>query len=210
MHAGGGCASRAHRAAPCAAATLARSRCPSELVSRHGCRGEGGAPARCHPASGRKFLDGVRCAAATPDTAATSSAAPPVAQRLSIPVGGREVRTVHAGHHQAPPPPACSLTDAIDAQIILETGEIGRQAAGAVMATDGETVSHPAPHPRPSRPSSSPCPHPCSARHAHLRVSPPQMVYTTACYDEDFASDGSFAPLQVHYSERFSAAGRTA
>lgn len=36
------------------------------------------------------------------------------------------------------------------------------------------------------------------------------MVYTTACYDEDFASDGSFAPLQVHYSERFSAAGRTA
>ena len=92
MHAGGGCASRAHRAAPCAAATLARSRCPSELVSRHGCRGEGGAPARCHPAWGRKFLDGVRCAAATPDTAATSSAASPVAQRLSIPVGGREVR----------------------------------------------------------------------------------------------------------------------
>ena len=27
--------------------------------------------------------------------------------------------------------------------------------------------------------------------------------------DRDFASDGSFAPLQVNYTERFSAAGRT-
>jgi len=59
-------------------------------------------------------------------------------------------------------------------QITLQTGEIGRQASGAVVATDGETV-----------------------------------LYTTACSDHDFASDGSFAPLQINYTERFSAAGRT-
>lgn len=35
------------------------------------------------------------------------------------------------------------------------------------------------------------------------------MVYTTVCADEDSSGDGSFAPLQVHYTERFSAAGRT-
>lgn len=36
------------------------------------------------------------------------------------------------------------------------------------------------------------------------------MVYTTVCADNDNASDGSFAPLQINYTERFSAAGRTA
>lgn len=35
------------------------------------------------------------------------------------------------------------------------------------------------------------------------------VLYTTACSDNDFASDGSFAPLQINYTERFSAAGRT-
>ena len=35
------------------------------------------------------------------------------------------------------------------------------------------------------------------------------MLYTTVCADDDAASDGSFAPLQVVYTERFSAAGRT-
>jgi polyribonucleotide nucleotidyltransferase len=35
------------------------------------------------------------------------------------------------------------------------------------------------------------------------------MLYTTACSDNDNYGDGSFAPLQVHYTERFSAAGRT-
>ena len=35
------------------------------------------------------------------------------------------------------------------------------------------------------------------------------MLLTTACADEDSSGDGSFAPLQVHYTERFSAAGRT-
>lgn len=36
-----------------------------------------------------------------------------------------------------------------------------------------------------------------------------QVLYTTVCVDHDFASDGSFAPLQINYTERFSAAGRT-
>ncbi|GBF90656.1 polyribonucleotide nucleotidyltransferase [Raphidocelis subcapitata] len=58
--------------------------------------------------------------------------------------------------------------------IVLETGEIGRQANGAVMATMGETV-----------------------------------IYTTACCANKPTGDGSFTPLQVHYQERFSAAGRT-
>jgi len=61
-----------------------------------------------------------------------------------------------------------------DRTITLETGEVGRQASGAIIATDGETV-----------------------------------LYTTACSDNDFASDGSFAPLQINYTERFSAAGKT-
>ncbi|KAI8473323.1 MAG: chloroplast polyribonucleotide phosphorylase [Monoraphidium minutum] len=58
--------------------------------------------------------------------------------------------------------------------ITLETGEIGRQANGAIMATMGETV-----------------------------------IYTTVCCDSKPTGDGSFTPLQVHYQERFSAAGRT-
>lgn len=73
---------------------------------------------------------------------------PPQAKKLTLSVGGRD--------------------------ITLETGEIGRQAAGAIMATDGET-----------------------------------MIYTTVCTDNDNAGDGSFAPLQINYAERFSAAGRT-
>lgn len=72
-------------------------------------------------------------------------------------------------------PEALTLTLAVgDREITLQTGEIGRQASGAIMARDGET-----------------------------------MLYTTACADEDSSGDGSFAPLQIHYSERFSAAGRT-
>lgn len=59
-------------------------------------------------------------------------------------------------------------------ELTLETGEIGRQANGAVMAKLGDT-----------------------------------MLYTTACCSNEPAGDGSFLPLQVHYAERFSAAGRT-
>jgi polyribonucleotide nucleotidyltransferase len=35
------------------------------------------------------------------------------------------------------------------------------------------------------------------------------VIYTTACCDTKPTGDGSFTPLQVHYQERFSAAGRT-
>ncbi|KAK9821471.1 hypothetical protein WJX81_007489 [Elliptochloris bilobata] len=59
-------------------------------------------------------------------------------------------------------------------QLTLETGEIGRQANGSVLVTDGETV-----------------------------------VYTTACCSSEATGDGWFMPLQVQYSERFSAAGKT-
>ena len=36
-----------------------------------------------------------------------------------------------------------------------------------------------------------------------------QIVYATACCTSQIGGDGSFMPLTVHYSERFSAAGRT-
>ncbi|QDZ21521.1 polyribonucleotide nucleotidyltransferase [Chloropicon primus] len=71
------------------------------------------------------------------------------------------------------------------AKVVVETGEIGRQAAGAVTVTSGETV-----------------------------------VYCTACaegepdaFEEGGSTDGQqggMVPLTVVYSERFSAAGRTA
>jgi hypothetical protein len=35
------------------------------------------------------------------------------------------------------------------------------------------------------------------------------VIYTTACCSASPVGDGSFTPLQVHYQERFSAAGRT-
>ena len=81
---------------------------------------------------------------------------------------------VHASQEVAAPAPRTLTLPYGDRTITLETGEVGRQASGAVIATDGETV-----------------------------------LYTTACSDNDFASDGSFAPLQINYTERFSAAGRT-
>jgi hypothetical protein len=36
------------------------------------------------------------------------------------------------------------------------------------------------------------------------------MLYTTICAGREVTADGSFVPLTVNYSERFSAAGRTA
>ena len=36
------------------------------------------------------------------------------------------------------------------------------------------------------------------------------MLYTTICAGREATADGSFVPLTVNYSERFSAAGRTA
>ncbi len=37
----------------------------------------------------------------------------------------------------------------------------------------------------------------------------PQVLYTTACCSLEATGDGSFIPLQVNYTERFSAAGKT-
>lgn len=78
-------------------------------------------------------------------------AAAPQANRLVIPVGDREVRRQRRAADRSCGlawlvlccaagcvPPALSC--AAHLQIVLETGEIGRQASGAVMATDGETV----------------------------------------------------------------------
>lgn len=97
----------------------------------------------------RHLRQGVRCGATPGVNASSSDTAPATSsRRLELPYGDRT--------------------------ITLETGEVGRQASGAIIATDGETV-----------------------------------LYTTACSDNDFASDGSFAPLQINYTERFSAAGRT-
>ena len=36
-----------------------------------------------------------------------------------------------------------------------------------------------------------------------------QMLYATACCSSEPAGDGSFLPMTVNYSERFSATGRT-
>ena len=36
-----------------------------------------------------------------------------------------------------------------------------------------------------------------------------QVLYTTACCNAGKTTDGSFTPLTINYSERFSAAGRT-
>ena len=36
-----------------------------------------------------------------------------------------------------------------------------------------------------------------------------QVVYVTACCGDEPTGDADFLPLSVHYSERFSAAGRT-
>lgn len=66
------------------------------------------------------------------------------------------------------------MSSYLPSQIKLETGEIGRQANGAVMASCGGTV-----------------------------------VYATACCSAAPVGDGSFVPLTVNYTERFSAAGRT-
>jgi len=42
-----------------------------------------------------------------------------------------------------------------------------------------------------------------------INVSLLQIVYTTACCSNEPVGDADFLPLQVHYAERFSAAGRT-
>ena len=99
-------------------------------------------------------------------------------------------------------------------QVTLECGEIGRQANGAIMITDGETVSFRFlsfhwtgieqifnQNPR------------CVLGHftnpIGLEVSLLQVLYTTACCDGDPVPQGGFSPFQVNYTEPFSAAGKT-
>ena len=120
-------------------------------------------------------------------------------------------------------------------QISLECGEIGRQANGAVMLTMGKTVSTSSCAwdlldeetstflvKLVFAQSCIPC-----LQGAHDPQAPPtasgsevqpgihrysnglQMLYATACCSSEPAGDGSFLPMTVNYSERFSATGRT-
>ena len=105
-----------------------------------------------------------------------------------------------------------------DLQIKLETGEIGRQANGSIMATCGETV-------RLSQrlvlivtniiilviPLYSPMRQRQILSHLLNSYYVPylQMVYVTACCSDFPTGDGQFVPLTVNYAERFSAAGKT-
>ena len=82
------------------------------------------------------------------------------------------------------PPSSSAPPRPLRPQITIETGEIARQANGAVTLTDGETIVL-------ATACAEPAPGPDAAASSHQR------------------GDGSFVPLQVNYSERFSAAGRT-
>jgi polyribonucleotide nucleotidyltransferase len=77
-----------------------------------------------------------------------------------------------------------SLHSSNHPQIKIETGEIARQANGAVTLTDGETIL-----------LATAC-----------AEAPPSGSSSNSSQQH---GDGSFVPLQVNYSERFSAAGRT-
>ena len=135
----------------------------------------------------------VIAAVAAPD-ALVAGVSAPKADTLRITVGGREVR----GAPRRPLERLWLTPYVAPPQIVLETGEIGRQAGGAVMATDGETVRRAGGRGRCLAPPSVK-----SSADAPL-IPPPlpgvQMVYTTACADHDNASDGSFAPLQVGHA----------
>lgn len=82
------------------------------------------------------------------------------------------------------PPSSSAPPRPLRPQITIETGEIARQANGAVTLTDGETIVL-------ATACAEPAPGPDAAASSHQK------------------GDGSFVPLQVNYSERFSAAGRT-
>ena len=78
-------------------------------------------------------------------------------------------------------------TPTLHPQIKIETGEIARQANGAVTLTDGETIVLATACAKPAPDSSS----------------------SSSSSSQHQTGDGSFVPLQVNYFERFSAAGRT-
>ena len=86
------------------------------------------------------------------------------------------------------PPRPPSISTPHLTQIKIETGEIARQANGAVTLTDGETIL-----------LATACAEP----------APPPPLFPGSSSQQQQHGDGSFVPLQVNYSERFSAAGRT-
>ena len=85
-------------------------------------------------------------------------------------------------------------------QIIVETGQIGRQASGSVIVRDGETVSI----------STS---WKCKFMMLYLLKMDSflymQILYTSVCLSDTPSEPSDFFPMSVNYQERFSAAGRT-
>lgn len=84
-------------------------------------------------------------------------------------------------------------------QLTLETGEIGRQANGAVMAKLGDTVSIVMRYSSPVMSSFHLCGKEVQVASGAIDVVVflLQMLYTTACCSNEPAGDGSFLPLQV-------------
>lgn len=110
----------------------------------------------------------------------------------------------------------------VSTQLAFETGEIGRLAGGAVMASLGGTVScttqllmlkwqHTVATGllliERGRSSTCFCNIPTVAVLNPLLCL--QVIYTTACSATSSADDGDFMPLSVHYAERYSSAGKT-
>ena len=136
-----------------------------------GGRVDGVVPARAARRTRRASVDGTRGRAGI---GAHRSVRPPIRARVvgrssehaidELYLGGQAIRR------------GMSIELEIGAtRVRLETGRVGAQANGAVMASEGDTV-----------------------------------IYATACASRELTGDGSFVPLTVNYSERFSAAGRTA
>ncbi|KAF7147861.1 hypothetical protein RHSIM_Rhsim03G0049500 [Rhododendron simsii] len=122
-----------------------------------------------------------------------------------------------------------------DRHILVETGDMGRQASASVRVTDGETVLVTILIPDSAlhffAVSSSMagcygqnfmyfrfCSHGYDQLLYHslllvlynsIPVKHPAIVYTTVCLDDVPSEPSDFFPLSVHYQERFSAAGRT-
>ena len=83
-------------------------------------------------------------------------------------------------------------------QLTLETGEIGRQANGAVMARLGHTVCAAAMrHSRPYAVLAVSSTLIAVTSHPTDMLPAVQILYTTACCDRQPTGDGSFLPLQV-------------
>ena len=83
-------------------------------------------------------------------------------------------------------------------QLTLETGEIGRQANGAVMARLGDTVCVCCESLVKSAMQHVPPAYSYCAFHVKINLLlGAQMLYSTACCEREPTGDGSFLPLQV-------------